>query len=93
MSKAILILDEMPIGCLDCKLHIGITDFAGVDAGCYCLVTGITNRYGQTRGAQCPLEFMPRFLSADEDFPERDLDEIYGWNNCLKAIGGDDNAD
>lgn len=79
MSKAILILNEMPESCNDCRIQ----DY-------YCVVTGEpvgTTEMPLPPPSWCPLHPMPEPKECPSYFMS---DELYGyergWNECLRAI-------
>ncbi len=81
MSKAILVLDDMPKSCEDCEL---CRDFY------LCLRLGEIDesaRENGTRDLRCPLKPLPE---KKKEFEEKinHNDDFYekGWNDCLDEI-------
>ena len=89
MSKAILILDEMPECCYDC----GFCKFNGGYRNGYfgrdCLLTGeeVQRDFDVTksRHQSCPLKPMPERKEFDNQIPY----EKGGWNDCIDYLTGD----
>lgn len=86
MSKAILILDEMPERCEDCPLK--------ADDGypnCVKHVGEYPIAETPTKGRQawCPLRLMPekqKFYPRHREADTNDEHFIFGWNRCIEAI-------
>lgn len=74
MSKAILVLEEMPKDCMYCMF----SDWAT------CRMTRKTH-LGDTRPEWCPLEPLPE--KAELTFIDHGQDQItMGWNACIDKI-------
>ena len=92
MSKAILILDEMPMACAECKLN--------KEDVCVILNKDISHNrddYGieyevYVRDYECPLKELPQFKKPKD--PDETWDEMHiraGYNTCLEELlGGND---
>ena len=71
--KAILVLEEMPAGCLRCHLAID-----------HCHGTIPPEKYYDKRPSWCPLKEMPkRKIEWNEDKPSY---YAMGWNACVEEI-------
>lgn len=75
MSKAILILDKMPVSCEDCECSFE-KDYT------FCAITGRANRFLE-KPEWCPLVPMPD----KPDYPPiNECSYVAGWNACIDAI-------
>lgn len=97
MSKAILILDEMPESCNECPLKVLDADLYYTTYACKnvnCETDDIlkTTKYEM----YCPLKPMPekkhnnggyRVIDGTEWFYDSEHDD--GWNDCIDVILGD----
>ena len=85
MSKAILILDEVPHCCEMCYLCRIRTK------GRYCVKTGkYDNNFGRVQ-KNCPIKLLPK---KKKDYESRisHVDDYYekGWNDCIDEILGEE---
>lgn len=83
MSKAVLVLDEMPESCDDCPLFDGVS----------CSAEGDFIEYGDSYHKQewCPLRPLPEHMEVCGRYPQPDgivPSFKIGWNRCLDAITG-----
>lgn len=97
MSKAILLLDEMPVRCIDCPCmyvvknsHISEYCKAIIDKGFYPKIENICER-----PKWCPLKPIPEKREVKTDFigvGDYDFDDIYnaGFNSCIDEILGEE---
>lgn len=89
MSKAILILDEMPKSCIDCKLSRLY--------GSFCQIIGDTYVSEGGKSDDCPLKEMPQHKKSlcltDNKSIMISQPSIYesGWNDCLETLLGEEN--
>ncbi len=82
MSKAILILDEMPENCLYCKLSYD---------NCYCRMTGVNRSifdYYEKRPDWCPLRPIPQKVKFYSGNSEWDDGYQRGIADVLRVIEG-----
>lgn len=79
MSKAVLVLDEMPLCCEECRF----TDSGG-DICCLCNKDISEHEYQAQKPDWCPLRELPE----KEDLQEQDENYIWseGWNACINEI-------
>ena len=99
MTKAILLLDEMPKRCIDCPCMYMIKNShyckhyckATIDKDCYREIENICER-----SSWCPLKLMPQHKEAvikkqiSKCACMSYLDEYAaGWNDCLNEIKGE----
>ena len=87
MSKAMLILDEMPKSCIKCKL--------GLMYGSYCAIDGDTYVTEGNKSSDCPLKPLPQKNKYDvEKYATVDYENgitlghflNHGWNECIDEI-------
>lgn len=78
--KAILVLDEMPAGCLRCHLAID-----------HCHGTIPPEKYYDKRPSWCPLKEMPKKMD-EEDYRQKVngngdyYEQVIGWNACIEEL-------
>lgn len=100
MSKAVLVLDEMPSCCEDCRF----TDSGG-DVCCLCNKDISEHEYETKKPTWCPLRELPEkktFNGAMEEAIEQDCFDtdssqdytylsgvVSGWNRCINEILGE----
>jgi len=77
MSKAILVIDEMPNKCCDCPYS----------AERYCRLDMKKFPQGRKR-KDCPLRPLPQRIPIDNDSQTLDCMAI-GWNACINEITGE----
>ena len=83
MSKAILILDEMPKDCLDCEL------LNGYDNSCVGGKIGYDAIYeDRIKPKWCPLKRIPQKKYDGLNFFEWKMYKNQGWNDCVDEILG-----
>ena len=86
MSKAILILDEMPISCGTCDMFYADKYFK-----CYRCKAHYDETLGDesVRQSWCPLKPMPQKKKDYEELISH-VDDYYekGWNDCIDEILG-----
>ena len=87
MSKAILVLDEMPGSCYEC-------DFLD-DDGDYPMCRITTEVYGyrfktyENKMNKCPLKELPKKKKFDKSYRDDNAGFVCGWNACLDEIVGE----
>lgn len=87
MSKAILVLDEMPKDCKCCPVHF--LDIYNNDSqrwwcGCTLKTLEIT-----VRPDWCPLRGVPRYKEIINHYDDKQNGIDEGWNDCLYEILGE----
>ena len=91
MSKAILVMDNMPDKCGECECSY--CDYDDPHLNLICAVVG-DNVSGSDKPDWCPLREMPEKLPLQGDVSDlqKMLEEMRraSWNACIDAIGGDD---
>ena len=88
MSKAILVMDNMPDKCGECECSY--CDYDDSHLNLICAVVG-DNVSGSDKPDWCPLREMPEKKKTIGT--ESETERIYmncGWNDCIDAIGGGD---
>ena len=88
MSKAILVMDNMPDKCGECECSY--CDYDDLHLNLICAVVG-DNVSGSDKPDWCPLREMPEKKKTIGT--ESETERIYmncGWNDCIDAIGGGD---
>ena len=88
MSKAILVMDNMPDKCGECECSY--CDYDDPHLNLICAVVG-DNVSGSDKPDWCPLREMPEKKKTIGT--ESETERIYmncGWNACIDAIGGGD---
>ena len=92
MSKAILVMDNMPAKCGECECSY--CDYDDPHLNLICAVVG-DNVSGSDKPDWCPLREMPEKLPLQGDVSDlqKMLEEMRreSWNACIDAIGGGDN--
>ena len=92
MSKAILVMDNMPDKCGECECSY--CDYDDPHLNLICAVVG-DNVSGSDKPDWCPLREMPEKLPLQGDVSDlqKMLEEMRraSWNACIDAIGGGDN--
>ena len=92
MSKAILVMDNMPDKCGECECSY--CDYDDPHLNLICAVVG-DNVCGSYKPDWCPLREMPEKLPLQGDVSDlqKMLEEMRraSWNACIDAIGGGDN--
>ena len=91
MSKAILVMDNMPDKCGECECSY--CDYDDPHLNLICAVVG-DNVSGSDKPDWCPLREMPEKLPLQGDVSDlqKMLEEMRraSWNACIDAIGGVD---
>ena len=91
MSKAILVMDNMPDKCGECECSY--CDYDDPHLNLICAVVG-DNVSGSDKPDWCPLREMPEKLPLQGDVSDlqKMLEEMRraSWNACIDAIGGGD---
>ena len=91
MSKAILVMDNMPDKCGECECSY--CDYDDPHLNLICAVVG-DNVSGSDKPDWCPLREMPEKLPLQGDVSDlqKILEEMRraSWNACIDAIGGGD---
>ena len=91
MSKAILVMDNMPDKCGECECSY--CDYDDPHLNLICAVVG-DNGSGSDKPDWCPLREMPEKLPLQGDVSDlqKMLEEMRraSWNACIDAIGGGD---
>ena len=91
MSKAILVMDNMPDKCGECECSY--CDYDDPHLNLICAVVG-DNVRGSDKPDWCPLREMPEKLPLQGDVSDlqKMLEEMRraSWNACIDAIGGGD---
>lgn len=91
MSKAILVMDNMPDKCGECECLY--CDYDDPHLNLICAVVG-DNVSGSDKPDWCPLREMPEKLPLQGDVSDlqKMLEEMRraSWNACIDAIGGGD---
>ena len=91
MSKAILVMDNMPDKCGECECSY--CDYDDPHLNLICAVVG-DNVSGSDKPDWCPLRKMPEKLPLRGDVSDlqKMLEEMRraSWNACIDAIGGGD---
>ena len=92
MSKAILVMDNMPDKCGECECSY--CDYDDPHLNLICAVVG-DNVSGSDKPDWCPLREMPEKLPLQGDVSDlqKMLEEMRraSWNACIDSIGGGDN--
>ena len=91
MSKAILVMDNMPDKCGECECSY--CDYDDPHLNLICAVAG-DNVSGSDKPDWCPLRPMPekKPLKGNVSNIQRMMEEMgsVSWNACIDAIGGGD---
>ena len=83
MSKAVLVLDDMPLCCEECRF----TDSGG-DVCCLCNKDISEHEYGIQKPNWCPLRELPKRKDLTKTKSETEFATFTGWNLCMTAITG-----
>ena len=82
MNKAILVLNEMPKSCIECKLSMMY--------GTFCLIKGDTYVSEGRKSDDCPLKEMPKIKKPkDPDETWEEMHHRFGYNDCIIEILGE----
>ncbi|MCD7863602.1 MAG: hypothetical protein LUG61_08905 [Lachnospiraceae bacterium] len=93
MSKAVLVLPEMPKRCADCELCDQISPMADEGETEYFCNVKYNGEQVKTKIAEkkrasfCPLQPMPERKTPNW-CSTHDIGYAQGWNDCIKAIEG-----
>lgn len=79
--KAILVIDEMPTGCIGCPCYYE-------DRG-RCQNTWESVEDDLVRPSWCPLRPLPSFKAVDLNDTRDVVMFCHGWNTCLNEITGE----
>ena len=81
MSKAILVLDEMPLCCQECIF----TDSGG-DVCCLCNKDISEYEYQEQKANWCPLKELPEKTDIQKAKTMTTMNWLEGWNACIDKI-------
>lgn len=91
MSKAVLVLDEMPTSCSECD-YMATSSFDGH----VCILKVVAENYkkigNEIKPDWCPLRELPEKMNICGKYPQPNgMTPSYkiGWNDCLNEITGE----
>lgn len=83
MSRAILLLDEMPCACAECPLHTHVSfDYYYNESICMATGNEILNTKEVHR--MCPLKEMPKKMAVEDRWHSEEF--ARGWTACIEEI-------
>lgn len=89
MSKAILILDEMPSRCEECPCYQAEMNYETIEYR-YCGVDGhVVSWNDSPKYDSCPLKPLSKEREAFGILNDYERGKILGFNSCLRMILGD----
>lgn len=92
MSKAVLVLDEMPDNCFKCRFCQFAFDSDLFEEGeAYCAYESESIQENLDNGSKpdwCPLSELPKRKDLTKTKSETEFATFTGWNLCMTAITG-----
>ncbi len=86
MSKAILVIGNMPEKCVDCPLH----EMSGNFDKFLCPPTQKSHdKFAKKKPDWCPLQELPNYKENNIDNNRYETGYVWGYNNCLNEILGE----
>lgn len=90
--KAVLVINEMPTRCCQCKFFRFVDKDNWDSNETYCIVaTGFRNEDGMnTKAEWCPLRTLPERKEMPKNYANRDYTQgiVDGWNRCWDEVTG-----
>ena len=99
MSKAILILDEMPESCMECRLkYLDTGDDAYFGPNVYCCVWDGSEILKRGKDEWCPLKPLPKSINEEKALAITNVNDhtylngvVDGFRICIDEILGEEN--